>query len=73
MGAHHRLDVHPLPGPDTLNVKCWGRYGPERLEPTPGTATEWLDAGCDVYAYFNNDWHGQAVKDAIDLREALTG
>ncbi len=54
-------------------MKCWGRYGPERLEPTPGTATEWLDAGCDVYAYFNNDWHGQAVKDAIDLREALTG
>jgi uncharacterized protein YecE (DUF72 family) len=30
-----------------------------------------LDAGHDVYAYFNNDWHGNAVKDATRLREYL--
>ena len=26
----------------------------------------------DVYAYFNNDWHGNAVSDATYLRAALT-
>ena len=31
----------------------------------------WLDDGCDVYAYFNNDWYGHAVADARWLRERL--
>jgi uncharacterized protein YecE (DUF72 family) len=37
----------------------------ERLE-------EWLDEGGDVYAYFNNDWHGNAVVDATWLRDRLS-
>ena len=32
-----------------------------------GSAT-WLDEGCDVYAYFNNDYDGHAVADARWLR-----
>ena len=31
----------------------------------------WLDEGCDVYAYFNNDYHGYAVDDARWLAERL--
>lgn len=31
-----------------------------------------LDAGHDVYAYFNNDWFGHAVTDATHLRRLLT-
>jgi len=31
-----------------------------------------LERGCDVYAYFNNDWFGHAVTDAIALRGLLT-
>jgi uncharacterized protein YecE (DUF72 family) len=32
---------------------------------------EWLDAGVDVYAYFNNDFDGHAVTDAEWLRARL--
>jgi uncharacterized protein YecE (DUF72 family) len=31
----------------------------------------WRDEGADVYAYFNNDWHGAAVVDAEWLRDRL--
>ena len=30
-----------------------------------------LGAGHDVYAYFNNDWYGHAVRDAELLRRDL--
>lgn len=29
------------------------------------------DAGCDVYAYFNNDVGGHAPRDAVTLRRVL--
>jgi len=48
-------------------VRCFPRplsAGLTRLE-------EWLDDGCDVYAYFNNDWYGHAVTDAAWLEERL--
>jgi uncharacterized protein YecE (DUF72 family) len=32
---------------------------------------EWLDQGHDVYAYFNNDYEGHAVRDAAWLRDRL--
>ena len=45
-----------------------------------GALTAWaeklrpqLNGGCDVYAYFNNDWHGAAVQDATLLRRLLRG
>jgi uncharacterized protein YecE (DUF72 family) len=58
-------------GPDALNVKYWGLYGPPRLEPAASRLADWLGDGHDVYAYFNNDWHGHAVTDARWLRERL--
>jgi len=51
--------------------KYGGGYPEDRLR---GWA-EWLnvqrDAGCDVYAYFNNDVGGHAPRDAVTLRRVL--
>jgi uncharacterized protein YecE (DUF72 family) len=55
-------------GPDALNVKYHGKYGPRRLWRPAQRLEGWLDDGCDVYAYFNNDWYGYAVEDATWLR-----
>src|SRR5438093_2420760 len=59
-------------GPDALNVKYAGRYTGRRLAPVAKRLAAWRDDGCDVYAYFNNDWHGAAVEDAKWLRDRLT-
>jgi uncharacterized protein YecE (DUF72 family) len=58
-------------GPDALEVKYFGLYGPERLAEPARAMQRWLADGLDVYAYFNNDWHGHAVTDATWLRNAL--
>src|SRR6266542_3284799 len=59
-------------GPDALKVKYAGRYTGRRLAPVAKRLAGWRDDGCDVYAYFNNDWHGAAVEDAKWLRDRLT-
>ena len=58
-------------GPDALTRKYWGRYGGRRLWRTADRLATCLDEGRDVYAYFNNDWHGHAVEDARWLRDRL--
>ena len=79
---HDLLADHPLElttdwtyvrfhGPDALVTKYWGEYGPERLAPMAERMAGWLDAGHDVYAYFNNDYQGHAVRDATWLRNQL--
>ncbi len=51
--------------------KYGGGYPQDRLR----RWAEWLnvqrDAGCDVYAYFNNDVGGHAPRDAVSLRREL--
>jgi len=59
-------------GPDALNAKYQGLYGGERLAPVAERLAGWRDQGCDVYAYFNNDWYGHAVTDATWLEGQLT-
>ena len=60
-------------GPDALDQPYHGAYGGRRLWRVGRPARRgWLDDGCDVYAYFNNDWDGHAVTDATYLRAALT-
>ena len=59
-------------GPIALEAKYQGRYTGRRLRPVAERLQTWLDDGCDVYAYFNNDWDGNAVKDARWLRERLS-
>jgi len=59
-------------GPHALDRKYVGRYGGRRLWRTADRLAGWLDDRVDVYAYFNNDYHGDAVLDAQWLRGRLT-
>jgi uncharacterized protein YecE (DUF72 family) len=58
-------------GPDALVRKYYGLYGAPRLESWATRLGELLDAGRDVYCYFNNDYEGHAVTDAAWLAAAL--
>lgn len=58
-------------GPQALVTKYWGRYTGRRLRPVAERLEPWLDGGCDVYAYFNNDYSGFAVRDASWLKRRL--
>lgn len=52
--------------------KYVGRYPRETLESWHGWMREQADAGRQVLAYFNNDIHGHAIEDALELKR-LTG
>jgi uncharacterized protein YecE (DUF72 family) len=80
--VHDLIDDHPwirttdwsyvrFHGPNATKHAYYGRYGPIRLGKAATRMQAWLDDDADVYAYFNNDWHGNAVKDARWLRERL--
>lgn len=58
-------------GPAALARKYRGRYTGRRLWRVADRIEEWLDAGVDVFAYFNNDYDGDAVRDATWLRDRL--
>jgi uncharacterized protein YecE (DUF72 family) len=58
-------------GPNAVTAKYQGRYTARRLRPVAERLQRWLDDGVDVYAYFNNDWHGNAVKDGAWLAKEL--
>jgi uncharacterized protein YecE (DUF72 family) len=58
-------------GPNAIAEPYRHRYGPEKLRRGAAILGGWLDEGSDVYAYFNNDWYGNAVTDATTLREQL--
>jgi uncharacterized protein YecE (DUF72 family) len=47
-----------------------GNYSERELEEWARRIEEWR-AAVDVYAYFNNDWMGYAVKNGLRLRERL--
>ena len=47
-----------------------GNYSERELEEWAQRIEAWR-AGADVYAYFNNDWHGYAVKNGLWLRKRL--
>jgi uncharacterized protein YecE (DUF72 family) len=58
-------------GPRALEQPYHGRYTGRRLWRTAERIEAWCDDGADVYAYFNNDWHGAAFADAAWLRDRL--
>ena len=58
-------------GPDALRRPYWGRYTGRRLWRVADRLAEILERGGDVYAYFNNDYEGNAVEDARWLRDRL--
>jgi uncharacterized protein YecE (DUF72 family) len=80
---HDLLDDHPrvlttdwtyvrFHGPDATHQPYRHRYGRRRLDRVAGWLGGWLEQGHDVFAYFNNDYEGNAVVDAEVLREMLT-
>jgi uncharacterized protein YecE (DUF72 family) len=58
-------------GPTAQTRKYYGRYGGRRLSRPAQRMQSWIDGGSDVYAYFNNDWNGDAVADATWLKDRL--
>jgi uncharacterized protein YecE (DUF72 family) len=48
-----------------------GRYPSQRLAAWADRIGEWAGAGLPVWAYFNNDVGGHAVRDATRLREMV--
>jgi uncharacterized protein YecE (DUF72 family) len=82
--VHDLLEDHPwvlttswtyvrFHGPGALVRKYWGRYGGRRLASRAKKLEAWRDRGVDLYAYFNNDYEGHAVADALWLRRRLSG
>jgi uncharacterized protein YecE (DUF72 family) len=79
---HDLLDGHPWERTtDWTYLRFHGPHAGERPYRDPYTGRRlwrvadrlgsWLDDGCDVYAYFNNDIGGAAVADAAWLRGRL--
>ncbi len=60
-------------GPDALEEKYHGRYGGRGLARAARHLARWLEEGHDAFAYFNNDYEGDAVFDALWLQRRLGG
>jgi uncharacterized protein YecE (DUF72 family) len=48
-----------------------GNYSERELQEWAERIAGWRDSGADVYAYFNNDWEGYAVRNGLRLKESL--
>jgi uncharacterized protein YecE (DUF72 family) len=59
-----------LHGPDPAHLYA-GSYSGADLRWWADRALEWEASGKDVFLYFNNDGHGNAVRDAAALRTLL--
>ena len=57
-----------LHGPDPTRMYA-GSYAENDLRWWAGRIGEWRMQGRDVYAYFNNDGYGHAVRNALQLKE----
>jgi uncharacterized protein YecE (DUF72 family) len=79
---HDLLEDHPFMlttdwtyvrfhGPDAINRPYHGAYGADRMSAWSERLESVLADGADVYAYFNNDWFGHAVRDAQLLRQLM--
>jgi uncharacterized protein YecE (DUF72 family) len=56
-------------GPNAGERPYHGSYRGATLQRWAERIAEWSDAGYDVYAYFNNDYEGNAVRNAATLIE----
>jgi uncharacterized protein YecE (DUF72 family) len=48
-----------------------GNYSERELEEWAGRIEVWRDRGADVYAYFNNDWNGYAIRNGLWLKRRI--
>ena len=48
-----------------------GEYGREKLQSRADQIRGWLERDCKIYAYFNNDQSGFALRDAKRLQELI--
>jgi uncharacterized protein YecE (DUF72 family) len=48
-----------------------GNYSETEIREWAERIAGWRRDGIDVYAYYNNDWEGYAVKNGLRLRELL--
>jgi uncharacterized protein YecE (DUF72 family) len=48
-----------------------GNYSERELEEWADRIAAWRNGGTDVYAYFNNDWEGFAVRNGLGLKKLL--
>jgi uncharacterized protein YecE (DUF72 family) len=48
-----------------------GNYTDPELSAYAREIKDYLESGLDVYAYFNNDWHGYALQNAMLLKTML--
>jgi len=63
--------VYPrLHGPDSQYL-YGGSYSDADLRWWAERIAEWRAQGREVYAYFNNDGHGHAVRNALTLRQLV--
>ena len=58
-------------GTDRVAAAHGGNYGDKALRRWAERLQELAKGLNDVYVYFNNDWHADAVRDAFTLRAAL--
>jgi uncharacterized protein YecE (DUF72 family) len=65
------LELRPLVRPETGTLYAVS-YGDAALSWWADRVRKWAAPGRDVFAYFNNDGHGHAVRNAERLR-ALVG
>ena len=70
-GSAARVVAVRLHGPDHHHLYA-GTYSDADLAWWADRIREWDAAGKDVFAYFNNDGHGHAVRNAITLRRFLS-
>ena len=48
-----------------------GNYSDREIAEWAERIDGWRDEGLDVYAYYNNDWEGYAVRNGLKLKELL--
>jgi len=48
-----------------------GNYSETEIREWADRISEWREAAIDVYAYYNNDWEGFAVRNGLRLKELL--
>jgi uncharacterized protein YecE (DUF72 family) len=77
--VHDMIEDHPRPVTTTWvylrfhGNRYGGSYSPQYLTARAKEIQAYLEDGLDVYAYFNNDLQGYAVRNAADLRRYISG